>query len=72
MKNKLTSAPVLALPEGTKGFVVYRDVYRVGLGCFLVQHGNVIAYASRKLKKHDKKYPAHNLELVSVVFALQI
>ena len=44
--DSLTSAPVLTLPEGTKGFVVYCDASRVGLGCLLMQHGNVIAYVS--------------------------
>ena len=30
-----------------KGFIVYCDAYRVGLGCVLMQHGKVISYASR-------------------------
>ncbi|KAH0784229.1 hypothetical protein KY290_003827 [Solanum tuberosum] len=71
-KDKLTSAPVLTLPEGTKGFVVYCDASRVGLGCVLMQHGKVIAYASRQLKVHEKNYPTHDLELAAVVFALKI
>lgn len=36
LKHKLTFAPVLTLPEGTKGFVVYCDVSRVGLSCVLM------------------------------------
>ena len=47
LKDKLTSTPVLVLPEGTEGYVVYCDASKVGLGCVLMQHGNVIAYASR-------------------------
>ena len=50
LKDKLTTALVLTLPEGTEGFVVYYDASQVGLGFFLMQHGKVIAYASRKLK----------------------
>ena len=38
----------------------------------LMQHGKVIAYASRKLKVHERNYPTHDLELASVVFALKI
>ncbi|KAH0695863.1 hypothetical protein KY289_013345 [Solanum tuberosum] len=72
LKDKLTSAPVLTLPEGTEGFVVYCDASRVGLGCVLMQHGKVISYASRQLKIHEKNYPTHNLELAAVVFALKI
>lgn len=38
----------------------------------LMQHGKVIAYASTKLKKHELNYLTHNLELVAVVFILNI
>jgi hypothetical protein len=48
-----------------KGFDVYCDVSHLGLGCVLM-HG------SRKLWKHEKNYPTHDLELVVVVHALKI
>ncbi|WMV37365.1 hypothetical protein MTR67_030750 [Solanum verrucosum] len=38
----------------------------------LMQHGRFIAYASRKLKVHEKNYPNHDLELAAVVFSLKI
>ncbi|WMV46265.1 hypothetical protein MTR67_039650 [Solanum verrucosum] len=72
LKDRLTSAPVLTLPEGTDGFVVYCDASRIGLGCVLIQNGKVIGYASRQLKIHEKNYPTHDLELEVVVFALKI
>ncbi|KAH0679031.1 hypothetical protein KY284_020116 [Solanum tuberosum] len=72
LKKRLITAPVLTLPEGTQGFVVYCDASRVGLGCVLMQNGKVIAYASRQLKVHEKNYPTHDLELATVVFALKI
>ena len=72
LKDRLTSALVLTLPVGTKGFVVYYDASRVGLGCVLMQNYKVIAYASRKLKVHEKNYSTHDLELVAMVFALKI
>ncbi|WMV08868.1 hypothetical protein MTR67_002253 [Solanum verrucosum] len=72
LKNKLTSTPVLVLPEGTEGYVVYCDASGVGLGCVLMQHGKVIAYASRQLRSHEKNYPTHDLELAAIVFALKI
>ena len=37
-----------------------------------MQHGKVIAYASRQLKKHEQNYPTHDLEMAAVVFALKI
>ena len=72
LKGRLTSAPVLALPNGRDGFVVYSDASRQGLGCVLMQNDRVIAYASRQLKKHEQNYPTHDLELAAVVFALKI
>ena len=38
LKDRLTSAPMLTLPEGTKHFVVYYDASRLGLGYVLMQH----------------------------------
>ena len=72
LKRKLTSAPVLTLPSGQDGYTVYCDASKLGLGCVLMQHENVIAYASRQLKKHEQNYPTHDLELAVVVFALRI
>ena len=72
LKRRLTSAPVLALPSGTEGFIVYSDASSRGLGCVLMQHGKVIAYASRQLKPHEVNYPVHDLELAAVVFALRV
>ncbi|GJY83713.1 putative reverse transcriptase domain-containing protein [Tanacetum coccineum] len=72
LKDKLCNAPILALSEGPKDFVVYFDAFGLGLGCVLMQRGKVIAYASRQLKIHEKNYTTHDLELGAVVFALKI
>nr|GFA54037.1 putative reverse transcriptase domain-containing protein [Tanacetum cinerariifolium] len=48
------SAPILALPEGSKDFVVYCDASYKGLGAVLLQREKVIVYASRQLKVHEK------------------
>jgi len=50
LKETLMAAPVLAIPEGNEEYVIYSDALRQGLGCALMQHGRVIAYASRQLK----------------------
>ncbi|KAJ0916254.1 putative nucleotidyltransferase, Ribonuclease H [Helianthus annuus] len=47
LKQKLSNAPVLTLPEGTEEFVVYCDASHTGMVCVLMQKGKVIAYASR-------------------------
>ncbi|KAD6795610.1 hypothetical protein E3N88_06506 [Mikania micrantha] len=72
LKQKLSSAPILALPNGSKEFVVYCDASTNVLGCVLMQRNNVIAYASRQLKRHEANYATHDLELGAVVFALKI
>ncbi|KAJ0431848.1 putative nucleotidyltransferase, Ribonuclease H [Helianthus annuus] len=72
LKQKLSNAPMLTLPEGTDEFVVYCDASHTGMGCVLMQKGKVIAYASRQLKVHEKNYTTHDLELGAVVFALKL
>ncbi|GJR65406.1 putative reverse transcriptase domain-containing protein [Tanacetum coccineum] len=64
LKDKLCNAPVLALPDGPKDFVVYCDASGIGLCCVLIQRGKVIAYASRQLKIHKKNYTTHELDRV--------
>ncbi|GJV75388.1 putative reverse transcriptase domain-containing protein, partial [Tanacetum coccineum] len=71
LKDKLCNAPVLALPNGPKDFMVYCDASGPGLGCMLMQRGKVIAYASRQLKIYGKNYTTHDLELGAVVFAVR-
>ena len=72
LKTKLTTAPVLTIPSGKGDFVVYSDASHQGLGCVLMQQGQVVAYASRQLKPHERNYPIHDLELAAVVFALKM
>nr|GFC42173.1 putative reverse transcriptase domain-containing protein [Tanacetum cinerariifolium] len=72
IKHKLCSAPILALPEGSKDFVVYCDASHKGLGVVVMQREKVIAYDSRQLKIHKKNYITYDLELGSVVFTLKI
>ena len=42
------------------------------MGLVLMQNDKVIAYGSRQLKDHEKKYATHDLELEAVVFALKL
>nr|GEU95475.1 putative reverse transcriptase domain-containing protein [Tanacetum cinerariifolium] len=70
LKKKLCSALILALPEGSKNFMVYCEASHKGLGAVLMQKKKVIAYASRQLKIHEKNYTT--LKLGVVVFALKM
>jgi hypothetical protein len=55
-----------------KDFTVCTNASKQGLGAVLMQDGGVIAYASRKLKKHEELYVTHDLELAVVMLALKI
>jgi hypothetical protein len=72
IKQKLTTAPVLTLPDIHQNFVIFCDASRQGLGCVLMQNEKVIAYASCLLKPHGQNYPTHDLELAAIVHALKI
>jgi hypothetical protein len=71
LKKRLTSAPVLILPDLIEKFDIYCDASCRGLECVLMQ-GQVVCYASRQLRKHEENYPTHDLELAAVVHALKI
>ena len=71
LKKRLTTAPVLILPDICKDFQVYCDASRLGLGGVLMQEGRVVSYALRQLKPHELNYAMHDLELAVVVHALK-
>ena len=52
LKRKLTSAPILIVPERGQRYTVYCDASKDELGCVLMQSGRVVAYSSRRLKNH--------------------
>jgi hypothetical protein len=72
LKKHLTSAPVLVLPDVAKKFNIYCDASRRGLGCVLMQEGQVVCYASHQLEKQEENYPTHDPEIVAKVHALKI
>nr|GEY71847.1 putative reverse transcriptase domain-containing protein [Tanacetum cinerariifolium] len=63
IEDKSCNAPVLALPDGPKDFVVYCDASGLGLGCVLMQRGTVIAYASSQKELNMRQ--RHWIELFS-------
>jgi len=72
LKRRLTSAPILVIPDVGKPFEVYCDASHLGLACVLMQEKKVVTYASRQLKVCERNYPTHDLELAAIVFALNI
>ncbi|GJT90040.1 putative reverse transcriptase domain-containing protein [Tanacetum coccineum] len=72
VKQKLYSAPILTLPEGSEDFIAYCDTSKKRLDAVLIQREKVISYASRQLEIHEKNYTTHDLEFGAMVFALKI
>ena len=70
LRRRLTTAPILIVPDMGQGYTVYCDASRAGLGCVLMHSGRVVAYGTRQLKNHEQNYPTHDKELA--VVALKI
>jgi hypothetical protein len=71
LKQLLTSAPILRIPDPNEDFIVCRDACNEGLGGVLSQNGFMICYESRKLNEHERNYATHDLELAAIVHALR-
>ncbi|XP_070029719.1 uncharacterized mitochondrial protein AtMg00860-like [Nicotiana sylvestris] len=72
LKTSLNTTLVLVLHSSSGMYTVYCDASRVGLGCVLMQKGQVIAYTSCPLDIYENNYPLHDLELAAIVHALMI
>ncbi|KAJ9528913.1 hypothetical protein QJQ45_000477 [Haematococcus lacustris] len=71
LKDALCSAPVLALPDFTKPFVVCTDASLVGTGAVLLQEGRPIAYTSKKLSPPETRYSTGDQELLAIIRAVR-
>ena len=64
-------APVLTLSDEIGNLVIYSDTVYKGLECVLMKYEIVVAFASRQIKDYELRYPTHDLELATIVFALK-
>jgi hypothetical protein len=71
LKGLLTMTPILNVPDMDADFLVHTDTFKEGLGGVLMQDGRVIAYISRKLRRHEEDYATHDLDLLEISYALK-
>ncbi|MCO5559831.1 hypothetical protein L7F22_013435 [Adiantum nelumboides] len=71
LKEKLTTEPLLILPDSRKSFQVQCDACGSSIGAVLMQDGHVIAYESRVLRGPEKHMQIYKKELLAVIHALE-
>lgn len=78
IKSKLTSAPLLQLPNMSLPFRIETDSSDYGIGCVLLQPSSQdpkewhpVAFESKKLSTEEQKFPAQERELIGIVHALR-
>ncbi|KAL0434762.1 UNVERIFIED_CONTAM: Transposon Tf2-12 polyprotein [Sesamum radiatum] len=72
LKRAMVTDPVLALPDMSKPFVVETNASDFALGGVLMQDGHPVAFESRELKDAERRYSAHEKELLAVVHCLRL
>ena len=72
LKEFFTTATILKLLDMEKELLIWMDASKELLGWVFMQYGRVIAYISRKLRKHEEKYMKHDLELLAIVYSMRV
>jgi hypothetical protein len=77
LKEKLSTAPILIMPNFNKRFSIHTDASKERIGAVLTQwddeagQDRVVMYASRATKPAEQNYPTTQQELLAIIFALQ-
>jgi hypothetical protein len=72
LKELLITTSILKVPDMDADFLVCTNTAKEGLGGILMQDNRVIAYISRKLRRHEENCATHDLELLAIVYALKV
>jgi hypothetical protein len=75
LKEAISSAPTLVMPDPSRQYQVYTDASGFALGAVLLQDHGVgpqpVAYISKKLSEAEQRYPNGDREMLAIVHALQ-
>lgn len=71
LKQALTSAPVLSLPDFASPFTVETDASAVGIGAVLMQHGHPVAFLSKALGPKTRGLSTYEKEYMAIIVAVQ-
>jgi hypothetical protein len=70
LKQALVSAPVLALPDFSKGFTIKTDASAKGIGAVLMQDHHPIAYLSKALGPKAQALSTYEKECLALIMAV--
>ncbi len=75
LKYRVTSAPILHLPDLKLTFILRSDASEIGLGAVLLQEREEekfpIAYASKKMNECQKRYSVMEKECLAIIWAVR-
>lgn len=70
LKQKLTQAPVLVVPDFTKQFTIETDASDLGIGAVLTQNQYPIAYLSQALGPRNQALSVYEIECLAILMAI--